>query len=96
MSGARVHQPGPCSVTCSYMTLLCTMTHKAYQSVIESLDFYGQLFTADDLDYKEAINITSIAGDKGKHAYSCEVSGAHTPLYSLLMHNYRTILMVLM
>ena len=25
-------------------------------------------------DYMEAINITSIAGDKGKHAYSCEVS----------------------
>ena len=25
-------------------------------------------------DYMEAINITAIAGDKGKHAYSCEVS----------------------
>ena len=96
MSGARVHPVGQCSDTCSCMMPLSTTTPRRQKLVSGNRKALTRIIWLIP-DYTEAINVTSIAGDKGKHAYSCEVSGSfgyHGT--SVSCEHHRTIPTVLM
>ncbi|XP_065888918.1 uncharacterized protein [Dysidea avara] len=63
-----------------------------YMFLHEAFVYYDSQNTL--IDYQEAVNITSIAGDKGKHAYSCEdnTDGSNVISVTFQPHTSKSIL----